>query len=43
MAPSDDPGASLGPVIDAEARDRILRTIEKGKTESRLAFQYEPV
>ncbi len=34
-----DPGSSLGPVIDAEARDRILRTIELGKGEARLAFR----
>ncbi len=35
------PGCSLGPVIDAEARDRILRTIEHGKTEARLAYQHD--
>ena len=34
-----DPGSSLGPVIDAEARDRILKTIELGKAEARLAYQ----
>ncbi|MDY3558936.1 L-glutamate gamma-semialdehyde dehydrogenase [Gemmata sp. JC673] len=36
---ADDPGCSLGPVIDAEARDRILKFIEAGKRESRLAHQ----
>jgi RHH-type proline utilization regulon transcriptional repressor/proline dehydrogenase/delta 1-pyrroline-5-carboxylate dehydrogenase len=41
VAPAENPGASLGPVIDAEARDRILRTIEQGKQEARLAFQYD--
>ncbi|MGL6073586.1 MAG: L-glutamate gamma-semialdehyde dehydrogenase [Fimbriiglobus sp.] len=41
VAPATSPGASLGPVIDAEARDRILRTIEQGKTEARLAFQFD--
>ena len=39
VAPAEEPGASLGPVIDAEARDRILRTIENGKSEARLAYQ----
>ena len=36
---AENPGSSLGPVIDAEARDRILRTIGHGKTEARLAYQ----
>ncbi len=31
--------ASLGPVIDQEARDRILDAIEKGRAESKLAYQ----
>ena len=39
VTPADDPGCSVGPVIDAEARDRILKTIETGKTEARLAHQ----
>jgi RHH-type transcriptional regulator, proline utilization regulon repressor / proline dehydrogenase / delta 1-pyrroline-5-carboxylate dehydrogenase len=39
VAPTDEPGASLGPVIDAESRDRIRRTIEMGKREARLAYQ----
>jgi len=39
VAPADDPGASLGPVIDAEARDRILQAIERGKSEGRLVYQ----
>ncbi len=38
VAPAEEPGASLGPVIDNEARDRILRMIEKGKQEAKLAF-----
>ena len=37
IAPAESPGCSVGPVIDQEARDRILRTIEKGKGEARLA------
>ncbi len=36
---ADDPGCSLGPVIDAEARARIMGYIETGKKESRLAYQ----
>src|SRR5579864_7683190 len=38
MAPADDPGCFVGPVIDMEARDRILGMIEKGKNEAKLAF-----
>jgi len=36
---AENPGSSLGPVIDAEARDRVVETIEHGKTEARLAYQ----
>jgi len=35
----EDPGTMIGPVIDAEAHERVLRYIEIGKTEGRLAFQ----
>lgn len=38
IAPAEDPGCSVGPVIDAEAKQRILSFIERGKEESRLAF-----
>ncbi len=38
VAPAEDPGCSLGPVIDEEAQQRILKTIEKSKSEGRLAF-----
>jgi RHH-type proline utilization regulon transcriptional repressor/proline dehydrogenase/delta 1-pyrroline-5-carboxylate dehydrogenase len=34
-----DPGCSLGPVIDGEARDRILKFIETGKKEAKLVHQ----
>ncbi|HEY4989766.1 MAG TPA: bifunctional proline dehydrogenase/L-glutamate gamma-semialdehyde dehydrogenase, partial [Opitutaceae bacterium] len=34
-----DPGTLVGPVIDAEARDKILGLIERGKAEAKLAFQ----
>jgi RHH-type proline utilization regulon transcriptional repressor/proline dehydrogenase/delta 1-pyrroline-5-carboxylate dehydrogenase len=36
IAAAEDPGCSIGPVIDAEARRRILDYVEKGKQESRL-------
>jgi RHH-type proline utilization regulon transcriptional repressor/proline dehydrogenase/delta 1-pyrroline-5-carboxylate dehydrogenase len=39
VSAADEPGCSLGPVIDAESRDRILKTIESGKKEARLAHQ----
>ena len=38
VAPAEDPGCKIGPVIDAEARDRILAAIEKGKQEAKLAY-----
>ncbi len=38
VAPAEDPGCTVGPVIDAEAYQRILRTIEKGKNEGRLVY-----
>ncbi|MCC6419498.1 MAG: L-glutamate gamma-semialdehyde dehydrogenase [Gemmataceae bacterium] len=38
VAPADDPGCVVGPAIDADARQRILGYVEKGKQESRLAF-----
>jgi len=34
-----EPGTVVGPVIDAEAQQKILDIIEKGKKESVLAFQ----
>lgn len=38
IGPAEDPGCKVGPVIDAESRDRILSFIEKGKEEAKLAF-----
>ena len=38
VGPAGDPGASVGPVIDDEARRRILQYIDKGKAEARLAY-----
>jgi RHH-type transcriptional regulator, proline utilization regulon repressor / proline dehydrogenase / delta 1-pyrroline-5-carboxylate dehydrogenase len=34
-----EPGTVVGPVIDREARDKILSMIEQGKREATLAFQ----
>jgi len=34
-----EPGTVVGPVIDADARDKILGLIEQGKAEATLAFQ----
>jgi RHH-type proline utilization regulon transcriptional repressor/proline dehydrogenase/delta 1-pyrroline-5-carboxylate dehydrogenase len=34
-----EPGTVVGPVIDAEARDKILGLIDRGKGEARLAYQ----
>ncbi len=38
IAPAEDPGCKIGPVISAEARARILHYIEKGKEEARIAY-----
>jgi RHH-type transcriptional regulator, proline utilization regulon repressor / proline dehydrogenase / delta 1-pyrroline-5-carboxylate dehydrogenase len=38
VAPAENPGCAVPPVIDAEARRRILEYVEKGKAESRLVF-----
>lgn len=38
ILPAENPGCAVGPVIDAEARDRIRSTIEKGKSEARLVY-----
>lgn len=38
IAPAEDPACKIGPVIDGEARQRILGYIDKGKQEGRVAF-----
>src|SRR5207247_9418030 len=38
VGPAEDPGCFVGPVIDEEARRRILDFVEKGKKEARLAY-----
>jgi RHH-type proline utilization regulon transcriptional repressor/proline dehydrogenase/delta 1-pyrroline-5-carboxylate dehydrogenase len=38
IAPAEDPGCSVGPLIDAEARRRVLDYIATGKREARLEY-----
>jgi RHH-type proline utilization regulon transcriptional repressor/proline dehydrogenase/delta 1-pyrroline-5-carboxylate dehydrogenase len=38
VGPADDPAYSVGPVIDDEARRRIVETIERGKSEGKLVY-----
>ncbi len=38
LGPAEDPATKVGPVIDADARERIAGYIAKGKQEARLAF-----
>ena len=38
IGPAEDSAHHLGPVINAEARSRILECIERGKSEARLAL-----
>jgi RHH-type proline utilization regulon transcriptional repressor/proline dehydrogenase/delta 1-pyrroline-5-carboxylate dehydrogenase len=38
IGPADDPGATVGPVIDDDARKRVLSYIDKGKQEARLVY-----
>ena len=38
---TDDPSTHVGPVIDSTARDRILKYIAQGKTESTLALEMD--
>jgi RHH-type transcriptional regulator, proline utilization regulon repressor / proline dehydrogenase / delta 1-pyrroline-5-carboxylate dehydrogenase len=41
VAPAEDPGCTVGPVIDADAHQRILAAVEKGKGEGRLVYAGE--
>jgi RHH-type proline utilization regulon transcriptional repressor/proline dehydrogenase/delta 1-pyrroline-5-carboxylate dehydrogenase len=38
VLPAEDPACRVGPVIDAEAFERIHEAIERGKTQARLAY-----
>ena len=40
ILPADQPGCAVGPVIDAESRDRIVRVIADGQSQARLAYQH---
>jgi len=39
VSAAESPGCSLGPVIDAESRDRIRKFVELGKTQAKLVYQ----
>jgi RHH-type transcriptional regulator, proline utilization regulon repressor / proline dehydrogenase / delta 1-pyrroline-5-carboxylate dehydrogenase len=41
VSAAESPGCSLGPVIDEESRQRILKFIESGKTEAKLVYQHD--
>lgn len=43
MRSADDPHAYLGPVVDKEAYDRIMKTIAKHSEKNKLAFQGDKV
>jgi RHH-type proline utilization regulon transcriptional repressor/proline dehydrogenase/delta 1-pyrroline-5-carboxylate dehydrogenase len=38
VGPAEDPGTFVGPVIDEEARQRVLHYIDKGKQEAQLIY-----
>src|SRR5262249_44655862 len=38
IGPADEPGPSIGPVIDEEAQRRLREAIERGKKEARLVY-----
>jgi RHH-type proline utilization regulon transcriptional repressor/proline dehydrogenase/delta 1-pyrroline-5-carboxylate dehydrogenase len=42
IAPAEDPGCVIGPLIDADARRRVLEFIETGKREARLVYAGDP-
>jgi RHH-type proline utilization regulon transcriptional repressor/proline dehydrogenase/delta 1-pyrroline-5-carboxylate dehydrogenase len=39
IGPAEDPATTLGPVVDADAHERILNYVEIGKSEGRLLAQ----
>jgi RHH-type proline utilization regulon transcriptional repressor/proline dehydrogenase/delta 1-pyrroline-5-carboxylate dehydrogenase len=41
IAPAEDPGCAVGPVIDDKAKEKIEEMIETGKREARLAYAGE--
>jgi RHH-type proline utilization regulon transcriptional repressor/proline dehydrogenase/delta 1-pyrroline-5-carboxylate dehydrogenase len=42
IAPAEDPGSKVGPVIDDAARRRILDYIAKGQAEAKLVYAGDP-
>jgi RHH-type proline utilization regulon transcriptional repressor/proline dehydrogenase/delta 1-pyrroline-5-carboxylate dehydrogenase len=42
IAPAEDPGSTIGPLIDEAARRRVLEAIERGKQEARLVYAGDP-
>lgn len=42
VGPTEQPGTDIGPVIDVDAYDRILQTIETGKEQGRLVLGDPP-
>ena len=41
VSAAESPGCSLGPVIDAESRDRIRKFVDLGQTQAKLAYQHD--
>lgn len=42
IAPAEDPGSAVGPVIDDPARQRILDYVARGKAEASLVYAGDP-
>jgi RHH-type proline utilization regulon transcriptional repressor/proline dehydrogenase/delta 1-pyrroline-5-carboxylate dehydrogenase len=38
IAPAEEPGCAVGPLIDADAKQRVLQYVEKGRGEARLVY-----
>ena len=39
VGPADDPGTAVGPLIDAEAHQRVVRYIEAGRAKAKLVWE----
>lgn len=42
VGPAEDPGTAVGPLVDAEARDRVQRYLSLGREEGTLLAQVDP-
>ena len=42
VGPATDPGTRVGPLVDAEARERVLRFVEIGRTQARTVAAVAP-